>query len=217
LSIRNKHKTPIWNGEWGPVYANPKLDADHEEINAARYNLLDEQLRVYDKYRIHWSLWLYKDIGVQGMVYLDPESKYMRTIAPFLEKKRALQLDAWGRYPSKQVEEVIEPLVAWIDKNAPTSKDEYPTPWATERQITRIVNQLWLARCLSDEFAEQFRGMSEEDLEECAKSFSFEKCLQRDGLNKALEAHAEVPDFEEGWTRPVGERDVEQDGKLELD
>ena len=34
--------------------------------------------------------------------------------------------------------------------------------------------------------------MSLEDLEACAKSFHFDRCVQREGLNKALEAHAEV-------------------------
>ena len=213
----NEHKTPIWNGEWGPVYANPLLDKDHESINAARYNVLDEQLRIYDKYKIHWSIWLYKDIGVQGMLHLDPSSKYLKIIAPFLEKKRALQLDAWGRYPSKQVEDLIDPLVAWIDKNAPTSKDQYPTPWATERQLTRIVNQLWLSKCLSDEFAELFRGMSMEDLEECAKSFHFDQCLQREGLNKALQAHAEVEGIDKDWVRPMEAANGGAKDTLELD
>lgn len=59
---------PVWNGEFGPVYANPLLDEGHEDINAARYSLLSEQLRIYEKYKIHWNIWLYKDIGVQGMV-----------------------------------------------------------------------------------------------------------------------------------------------------
>ncbi|WPG98846.1 glycoside hydrolase family 5 protein [Acrodontium crateriforme] len=198
-----EQKTPIWNGEFGPVYANPQLDADHKEVNAARYNVLDEQLRIYDKYKIHWSIWLYKDVGLQGMVHLNPESKYMRTIAPFLKKKRELQLDAWGRYPSKQVEDVIEPLVAWIDKNAPTSNNQYPTPWATERQITRLINQLYLSTCLSDEFAELFKGLTLDDLEECAKSFRFDRCVQRDGLNKALMTHAEVSDIDVQWRRPT--------------
>ena len=213
------HKVPCWNGEFGPVYANPQLDADHEEVNAARFRLLDEQLNIYDKYKIHFSIWLYKDIGVQGMLHCDPSSKWMKTISPFLGKKRALQLDAWGRYPSKQVEDVINPLVDWIDKNAPSSKDQYPTPWATERQITRIINQLWLSSCLSDEFAELFKDMSMEDLDECAKSFHFDRCLQRDGLNKALEAHAEVADFGKDWQRPAADTNGHAGGtdKLELD
>lgn len=166
--------------------------------------MLDEQLGIYDKYKIHWSIWLYKDIGVQGMVHVNPQSKWMETIAPFLEKKRALQLDAWGRYPSKQVEDVINPLAEWIDKVAPNSKDQYPTPWATERQLTRLINQIYLSKCLSDEFAEQFRGMSFEELEACARSFHFDKCLQRDGLNKRLEARGQsgASAFSKDWARP---------------
>jgi len=55
-----KHKAPIWNGEFGPVYADPALDEDHAEVNAAREKLLGQQLAIYDKYQIHWSIWLYK-------------------------------------------------------------------------------------------------------------------------------------------------------------
>ena len=126
----------------------------------------------------------------------------MKTIAPFLVKKRALQLDAWGRYPSKEVEDLLYPLAEWIDKVAPTSKDKYPTPWATERQITRLINNVYLSGVLSDEFAELFKDMSIEDLEECAKSFHFERCVQREGLNKALVAHADVPEVGPDWKRP---------------
>ncbi|KAF7196820.1 Beta-xylosidase [Pseudocercospora fuligena] len=183
---------PIWNGEWGPVYADSKLDEDAEDVNQARYNLLAKQMDIYDKYGVHWNIWLYKDIGLQGICYLDPESKYMKTIAPFLERKRLLQLDAWGRRPSKEVEDVINPLVEFIDKHIPQSKAQYPTPWATERQIVRLVNQLWMAGCLSDEFAEQFKDMSFEELEQCAKSFSFEECVKREGLCKAMRANAEA-------------------------
>lgn len=42
------------------------------------------------------------------------------------------------------------------------------------------------------EFAKQFEGMSMEDLEECAKSFSYENCVKRDGLNETLREHAKL-------------------------
>ncbi|PSK37325.1 hypothetical protein B9Z65_2067 [Elsinoe australis] len=194
--------TPCYNGEFGPVYADPEVEKDAESINKARYILLEKQLEIYDKYLIHWSVWLYKDVGLQGMMTLDKESKWMKTIAPFLEKKRRLQLDAWGRMPTEEVEKYITPLVDWIDKVAPTSKDQYPTPWATERQITRLINQLWISGCLSDEFAEQFRGMSENDLEECAKSWSFESCNQREELCKRLGAHGKAEGLKIDTPRP---------------
>jgi len=69
-----RNGTPIWNGEFGPVYADPANDADAASINQDRFNLLGEQLSIYDKYQIHWSIWLYKDIGVQGMMHTDPKS-----------------------------------------------------------------------------------------------------------------------------------------------
>jgi hypothetical protein len=185
---------PIWNGEFGPVYSDAELDGADEAAatNQQRYDLLAEQLRIYDKYRIHWSIWLYKDIGLQGMVHTSPSSPYMKTIAAFLAKKRRLQVDAWGRRPSKEVEELMKPLVEWIDRNAPESKGRYPTPWATERQISRLVLQIWLAGSLSDEFARLFEGKSREELDGLAKSFSFTECIQREGLNAALEEHARL-------------------------
>jgi hypothetical protein len=216
IGFMNQHKIPIWNGEFGPVYANPSLESDAAATNERRYALLGKQLAIYDKYRIHWSIWLFKDIGLQGMVHVNPESKWMKTIAPFQERKRALQLDAWGRSPSEQVDEVINPLVEWIDRVAPQSKEMYPTPWATHRQIIRLINQIWLAGCLQDEFAELFRDMSFEDLEECAMSFHFDKCLQRDGLNKALEEHASLSGTGERL-QPNGIENLDGDDLLKND
>jgi hypothetical protein len=190
--FQHEHKLPIWNGEFGPVYAEELLTTEAEEINSERYALLGAQLEIYDKYQIPWSIWLYKDVGVQGMVYVSPASFYAKTIAPFLEKKRRLQLDAWGKYPSPEVEAVINPLVKWIDSVCPGAKETYPTPWATERHIVRATLQTFLAQAFSDEFAALFAGMGYAELEEAARSFSFENCVQREGLNAILSAHKEV-------------------------
>lgn len=194
--------TPIYNGEFGPVYAGPEQEG-YEKLNERKYALLEAQMGIYDRYGAHWSVWLYKDIGLQGMTYLDPNSKYMRTIAPFQKRKRELMLDAWGRMPSEQVQRVIAPLVEWIDRVAPQSKDMYPTPWATERQVIRIVNQTYLSACLSDEFAEQFRGMEEEELEECARSWRFENCVKREELCRRLGTHGKVKGLTAEWERPA--------------
>lgn len=201
-----KFKTPIWNGEFGPVYANPALEPNANEINAARYDVLGAQLDIYDKYKIHWNIWLYKDIGVQGMIHTNPASKYMETIAGWLKRKRDLQLDAWGRYPSAEVEAVINPLCEYIDRACPTSKVQYPPNWPTERQITRIVNQIYMSGCVQDEFAALFKDMSFDDLEECARSFHFDECLQRKGLNAQLEAHAGVDEIKKDFIRPTNDR-----------
>lgn len=51
--------TPQWNGEFGPVYASPD-DDDWEKTNAERYNLLKDQLNIYQEAGSSWSIWLYK-------------------------------------------------------------------------------------------------------------------------------------------------------------
>jgi hypothetical protein len=191
-AFMNENGTAIWNGEFGPVYANPTTTADAQTINQERYNLLGEQLCIYDKYKIHWSIWLYKDVGLQGMIHTSPQSPWNKTIAPFLEKKKALMLDAWGRDPSEEAEAAFKPLVEWIDRVSPAAKDTYPTSWNTERHLLRTVYQTFLAASFSDEFAELFRGLDEAQLEALARSFHFEQCVQREGLNEILREHARV-------------------------
>ena len=58
--------TPIWVGEFGPVYTG-----DDE----SRLQLLSDQLEIYERYGAGWSLWTYKDIGLQGLVYADPDGR----------------------------------------------------------------------------------------------------------------------------------------------
>ncbi|EKD16860.1 hypothetical protein MBM_05329 [Drepanopeziza brunnea f. sp. 'multigermtubi' MB_m1] len=191
-SFMQEQKVPAWNGEFGPVYSDPRIDSDAEEINQERYNLLGAQLAIYDKHRIPWTIWLYKDIGVQGMVHTDPDGLWNKTIQPFLEKKRMLQLDSWGKYPSKEVADVIEPLAKWMDSVAPEATKTYPTSWPTQRHLVRNTIETFLAKSFSVEFANLFKDFSFEQLDEAAKSFSFERCKQREGLNKNISDHAEI-------------------------
>ncbi|KAL7270856.1 hypothetical protein RUND412_006424 [Rhizina undulata] len=62
-----ENNLPIWNGEWGPVYAWKQYDGEKEteKINESRIELLKDQLDIYDDERISWSIWLYKTIGYQ--------------------------------------------------------------------------------------------------------------------------------------------------------
>jgi hypothetical protein len=183
---------PIWNGEFGPVYANPQYEVDAADINRKRYELLAEQLRIYDKFEIPWSIWLYKDIGVQGMLHTSPSSPWNKLLQPFLEKKKAHQLDAWGKYPSEEVDALIRPLVEWIDRINPVAKTIYPSTWDTRRHIDRAVLQTFLAESFQQEFASLFKDKTMEELHALAKSFAFDQCVQRQGLNEMLSKHAET-------------------------
>ena len=180
-----------WNGEFGPVY-EPESSADATEINKARCEMLGQQLTIYDKYQVPWSTWLYKDIGLQGMVYTNPNSKWNRTIQPFLDKKRKHRLDAWGVYPAKEAEDAIALFVKWIDEVCPTAKDQYPGVWDTHRQVMRAVVQTFMSESFSDEFAGLFKDMDFKELDELAHSFHFSECVQREYLNKVMTEHAPI-------------------------
>lgn len=92
---------PIWNGEFGPVYQNAEDGLpDWQEINKRRYHVLEDQLELYDKAKASWSIWLWKDIGFQGMVYVGEETPYIKMLKPFLEKKKVRTRSLWLRTPS---------------------------------------------------------------------------------------------------------------------
>ena len=58
----------VWNGEFGPVYARKEVEGDATDaINEVRYRVLKDQLAIYEETRTGWSIWLYKDIGFQGL------------------------------------------------------------------------------------------------------------------------------------------------------
>lgn len=78
------------DGEFGPVYANAQDEpGTYEKTNSSRYLALEDQLGLYDQHlKASWSIWLWKDIGFQGMVYVDKETPYMRLLEPFLQKKK---------------------------------------------------------------------------------------------------------------------------------
>ncbi|KAH8113086.1 glycoside hydrolase [Phellopilus nigrolimitatus] len=175
----------VWNGEWGPVYARKEYEGDKmDEINDHRYMVLKDQLEIYQQDQLSWSIWLYKDIGFQGMVYVPRDTPYMRLLSGFLAKKHRLAIDSWGA-DDTAVRAVYEPLVDLIKANVSdkTHLEMYPYPV--------LARSLLLGEIFVLEWAEHFRGKTEEELDELAQSFKFQNCVKREGLNRVLTEHAE--------------------------
>jgi hypothetical protein len=201
----------VWNGEWGPVYARRQYEGDETDaINERRYMVLKDQLDIYAKVsenssncgvapltlqlqdRLSWSIWLYKDIGFQGMVHVDLSTPYMTLFKDFLLKKHRLAADSWGA-DDQYVRHVYTPLVELVTQNVddPDHLKMYPYPvWTVQRRTERLAREILVAEFLVKEWAEKFRGMDEKKLDEVARSFLFENCVKRDGLNKVLTDHA---------------------------
>jgi endoglucanase len=171
-------RTPIWVGEFGPVYTG------NAEDDAVRRRLLNDQLEIYRRHRASWAIWTYKDIGLQGVVHAAQESKWVGRIRPILEKKARLGVDAWGSRDS-EVRHILDPIVETFAKEFP----EYqPFPFGARRHIDQLVRHILLTEPLVDEYAELFRGIRDSEIDELMNSFRFTNCVQRRELAQTLSA-----------------------------
>ncbi|KAF8753339.1 glycosyl hydrolase 5 (cellulase A) family [Rhizoctonia solani] len=114
------------------LYASPADGSDWEKINERRYHVLKDQLAIYDQYQISWSIWLYKDIGFQGMVYTSPESPYIKLFEAFLAKKKRLAADSWGA-DTTTVQSAFDPIEKLITEEVTHIQKRYPPTWKVKK------------------------------------------------------------------------------------
>lgn len=175
--------TPVWIGEFGPMYTgDPGRDW-------SRYQLLRDQLDLYHRHGASWSLWTYKDIGLQGLVHTGPDSPYLRQIAPALTKKNRLGTDAWGG-SDRNIRHILDPIEELFDREFP---DFEPYPWGRRAWIHLLVHHILLAEPLVGDFARCFAGVTPDQAEVLAGSFAFDQCSRREDLAAVLREHLTAP------------------------
>lgn len=164
--------TPIWVGEFGPVYTgDPERDAE-------RYRILADQLEIYAEQGAGWSIWTYKDVGLQGLVHVDPASAYLRRFGEVVAKKARLGVDSWASTDA-EVPGVLEPLHDLVGKEFPGWS---PYPWGARGGTDDLVRHILFAQAQIGEYAEEFRGLDDAALWELADSFTLSRCVRRDRL-----------------------------------
>jgi len=168
--------TPVWVGEFGPVYTgDPGRDTQ-------RLALLNDQLGIYREHGASWSLWTYKDIGLQGLVHAAPDSAYLERFTPVVMKKRRLATDAWGSDGvgpadvTTAVQELIEREFPGFD----------PYPWGRWDWVKTLLNTITFAQPMVEEYAALLRGLDESALRQLARSFALENCVVREPLRQLL-------------------------------
>jgi hypothetical protein len=167
-----KMNSPVWVGEFGPVYTgDPERDAQ-------RYQILDDQLDIYRRHDASWSLWTYKDVGLQGMVYARPDSAYLRRFGDLIAKKKRLGADSWGS-DGTQPRELTQPIQDFLAREFP---DFDPYPWGRWDWVRTLFQTIMLAQPLAEEYAELFRGLGEDELVALADSFRLDNCQLREPL-----------------------------------
>ena len=173
-----EHGVPTWVGEFGPVYTG---DA---EVRRGRLRLLADQLHLYNEREASWSLWTYKDVGVQGLVRLSQATPWMVHTAEARRKKERLGADSWGS-TGGEVEDIMGPLIERLGKEFPTW-DPYPS--GARRQAELLVRSILFSEALVDEFTASFSGLSDEELVAMGRSFAFSNCAVDEELCSIVRA-----------------------------
>jgi len=171
-----KTGTPVWVGEFGPVYTGVA------ETDRQRQQLVADQLELYARHDASWCLWTYKDIGRQGLLFLRPETPYRRLVADFVAKKERLAADAWGSDGEGPVE-VSRPVQELVAAETP---DFDPYPWGRWDWVRTLLLTITVAQPLVGEYAKLFAGLSDEELDALASSFTFASCEVREPLRSQL-------------------------------
>ncbi len=173
------HGLPIWVGEFGPVYPG------NEEENSMRFQVLSDQLDIYDEYKASWAIWTYKDIGLQGICHTSGDCPWNRLIRPVLEKKARFCADSWGS-TDKNVRDVTAPIEDLMAREFPGYD---PFPSGVHWQVTRLLREILFSEAIVGEFGALFSGATERSLDELALSFRFDNCVKREKLVSLLKAH----------------------------
>ncbi|QBI52155.1 glycoside hydrolase family 5 protein [Streptomonospora litoralis] len=171
--------TPVWIGEFGPVYPTDR------PLEEWRLRLLADQLDIYREHGASWSLWTYKDIGLQGLVHARPDSPYLDRISDVLEAKHRLGTDSWGGSDAG-VRAILDPVDEVFDREFP---DFDPYPWGRRQYVAGLVRHTLLSEPLAERFGRAFAGVGPDEAERLAASFRFENCVERTALSAVLRAH----------------------------
>ncbi len=171
--------TPIWIGEFGPVYSQDRSQ------DPWRLQLLRDQLEIYREHGASWALWTYKDIGLQGLVHAAAGSPYLELVGDVVDKKRRLGIDSWGGSDAN-IREIIDPIDALFDREFPGYA---PYPWGRQPHIAVLVRHILLAEPLAEQFADRFRGVDPEQARTLAASFRLDESVERVGLSEVLRDH----------------------------
>jgi hypothetical protein len=174
----HRHGVPHWLGEFGPVYSDANLEN-------SRLSVMADMLSIIEEFGDHWTIWNYKDIGFMGLVSPNIASEWMKITEPVRKLKTALRCDHWiERRPAD-----IDGFIQELSEHVLSVIGEVPGDWGelADQIHCRICDGL-LSQNLQPAFAEQFRGITDTEIDRIMKSFSLENCDTREGLVDLIKA-----------------------------
>ena len=173
-----EYHVPAWAGEFGALFSGSSSDV-------ASVHVIADMIDIMEHSSHHWTLWHYKDIGPMGVVTVGPASEWMRRTQPVRALKSALRCDYWVERQPTEASGLLNNLIRVVRGIT----EAQPGNWDTlTDEIYAGVCQETLSQMLLPAFAEQFRDMSEAEIDHMMQSFAFENCVPRRSLTDALKA-----------------------------
>ena len=173
-SFMLRHKVPNWVGEFGCLYENPSLTESNLRV-------MNDMIDIIEEHGHHWSIWTYKDIGMMGIVMVNPESEWMRRTMGVRQSKTRLRCDSWIERQTQPIDTLVRQIAEYAAEMIPS---------ASESEILSKLNtgiqDGVLSQVLLPAFAEQFRDMSENEIDGMMQSFAFKNCQPRRVLVELL-------------------------------
>jgi aryl-phospho-beta-D-glucosidase BglC (GH1 family) len=181
FQFAQKHNVPLWVGEFGAVY-NGRV----EEVSG-RYQALDDQISLFNQYGIHWTTWVYKDIGVMSWATVDPKSEYMQHTAGVRKAQNALRTEFWmGWLPATRADMLIDDLAEFA---AEMIDDPQIDPVANRRYLVQATLAGYMGGLLQPAYANVFKDLSETEIDRILQSFALANCQKRQHLVDIITKH----------------------------
>ncbi|MCW5220347.1 glycoside hydrolase family 5 protein [Verminephrobacter aporrectodeae subsp. tuberculatae] len=177
-----RHQVPLWVGEFGSVYNGPANEVPD------RLRAMDDQLGLFERHGAHWTTWTYKDVGVMGLVTLDPASEYLQRVGHFIRKKLALGTDDWMQWmPPTLVKEAVDRLAGQVcEVIGDASIDRrYAKACFSQSALCFLTGAL-----LQRSYAKLFQQLKENDIDRVLSSFARQRCLVNAPLEGLVRKHA---------------------------
>ncbi len=179
IRLAFKHHKPIFSGEFGVWHGG------HPEALPFRAAALDDQLGVFDSAGIHWAIWTWKDIASMGSYHLDPDSEYVRTIAPILQAKN-LAGDWRRQNPTSPAGKAFKATADAIDRELENLGLNIPIE---RRWFGQFALFGYLAQFLQVPYARLFTDKSEKELDRLLQAFQLQNCVPNQPLLEVLKKH----------------------------
>jgi endoglucanase len=177
-----ENRVPLWVGEFGASLHGGAADT------AYRLRALEDQIMIFEEQAAHWTIWTYKDIGVMGMVSVDPRSEYSRLMKPVQRAKRVLGTDLWlyTGVPKTFVQKSVDRLARFAERTIGDKEIDHPS---NRIFLSQAVQAGYFANLMQPAFAKRFQGLSENQIDEVMQSFAFRNCRVHKGLAEMLKKY----------------------------